>query len=313
MAKNPELMRKNADGKVVHQNYNGVCQQDTDSNYVCFHEFVDKYLQADLTDEQILEFFLELDTEVVQPFFDNALEWRAKQIGVENKLFFKREAIAKSFISLGKKKYSLNILADEKKRYVGLGAPKIKHKGVELVQSATPPFVKEHVPKLVMICLDPTAEYKELAAELYKLHKMYKKQSYNDLAKVSNLKKYDKYAYSSNWYAKHGLKIRKGTPIATRAAINHNFVINAEGLNVFEVNNSSKVHFIAIEGRNKFNVDAIAWQGDFPEEFFKYFKIDYATQFEKTVLNIVNRYAKARGWGEIQYKQLNSFLFFGGK
>lgn len=296
--------------KVIHENYFGVCQQDTDSNYICFHEIMEELtIHEEIDDKVLLDFFLELDEDEVQPFFDRSLEWKARQIGVENKLFFKREAIAKSFISLGKKKYSLNILADEDKIYVNDDEPKIKHKGVELVQSSTPPFVKEHVKTLVLMCLDPTVSFRDMAAELFKIHKLYKKEPLSRIAKVSNLKKYDEYAYSKEFYAENGLRFKKGTPIATKAAIIHNFVINDEKLDMFEVDATSKVHWAYVEGRNKFHMDSIAWVDDFPDEFKPYFKVDYAIQFEKTVLAVVNRYSMSRGWPEIKYKQLNSFFF----
>jgi hypothetical protein len=63
--------------------------------------------------------------------------------------------------------------------------------------------------------------------------------------------------------------------------------------------NGSKIKYLSIYKDNKFAFDTIAWVGNYPNEFNKFFKIDYDEQFNKTFLSVIERMWVVLGWCDI--------------
>ena len=63
-----------------------------------------------------------------------------------------------------------------------------------------------------------------------------------------------------------------------------------------EISDGSKIKFIRVKPDNEFGADAIAWVGNWPEEFNSMFEIDLEEQYQKTFLSVLERMWVVLGW-----------------
>ena len=68
-----------------------------------------------------------------------------------------------------------------------------------------------------------------------------------------------------------------------------------------EVNNGTKIKYIRVNNRNIVNNDAIAWVGNYPNEFENMFEIDFDEQFTKTFMGVLTRMHTVLGWCDAKH------------
>jgi hypothetical protein len=221
----------------------------------------------------------------------------------ENYLDFELESFANSAIWLAKKKYVQNILWKDPKSYENLSY--ISSKGVEIVQSSTPEFSRIKLKELIKYIFS----YDELNMEdfvklLRKIKTEFKVSNIETLTNNYKINNYQKYILNDQ----DKFEIASGCPMQVRAAGYHNYLIHKNGLrNKYSLlKNGDKIKMYISQDPDC-NVFAFGG-GNYPYEIAP--KIDYEAQFEKVLIDPINRFILAMNKSPLDRNLIiNSILF----
>jgi DNA polymerase elongation subunit (family B) len=247
---------------------------DTDSTYVCLDEIKSKYAHnMDFMD------FCDIIEPFIENFYERILEIKANKKGMPQCVDFKREGrITKQFV-LAKKKYLTELIQNEDDIF---DPPYLKATGVEMKKSDTPAFCREHIEDAVKEIFN-NEDHDKSYKQIQRIFKQFKKQPVDKIASVSSVGKFNDYN------TKDIAKFKSGTPNHYKASICTNHMIDKYKLPYLKIAQGSKIKYIRINDRNEVGNNAIAWIGNYPNEFESKFKVDYALQFEKTFLGVLTR------------------------
>lgn len=275
---------------------NVIFLEDTDSNFLCLDEVKKNYAP----DMDLLKFMYKME-EILTPFYEKILKIRADKFNAEQVINFKREKIISKQLVLAKKKYITLTLQNEDEIY---DEPKLKATGGEIVKSDVPSLCRKLIKDVVGVIFEGDEPNKnKVMKKLKEIKKSFIKQKKEEISFNKSVNEYTKYAKSTKEYIEHGnLVIKKGTPIHVRASMNYNYMIEKLNLPYMQVNNGTKIRFVYVDPRNVLGTDVIAFIGNWPKEFNKYFKIDFKLQFQKSFLNGIQRMFDVLNWGEINFK-----------
>ena len=267
---------------------------DTDSCYVQFEEMYDsiEWLGEKLS---IDDFIMKLYNVRLKGFIINSMEKYSVDHNTDNFLFFELETISYSGIWLSKKKYLQDIAWIDKlekdDRFPSLS--KIKTIGFDIIQSSTPTIVRKRLTEAVEILLSekPTAAtITKLVSFLKQSKKEFKLADVDAICFNRKTNNINKYIIDDNKEFQIALKC----PINVRAAGFYNFLLN---------NNSKyKKKYKFIGNGEKLKLyhcthgvsDMFAYQpGEYPYEFAP--EVDYELQFEKCMIDPINRILKVLG------------------
>ena len=260
---------------------------DTDSIYVKFDEVIAKS-EGWVGDDK--EFILMLYKVRLNNYLEKILQRYADDNNSENFLSFELESIAKNAIWLAKKKYMQNIVwKDPDIHYDDLS--KISSKGFEIIQSSTPIFAREKLKELLTYIFSvDKLDMKAFAALLKDIKRQFKLANVDQICFSRKVNNYQKYIV--NDYETFEFALR--CPIGVRAAGYHNYLLNnstAKG-KYKPLGNSEKCKMYFSTDKSC-EVFAFA-PGDYPYEFAP--QIDHDQQFEKTILDPINRVVTAMGF-----------------
>lgn len=264
-----------------------VTVMDTDSSYLC----TDEIKQIYAPDMSSMDFMTAIEPIFIK-FFDRILRIKAESNDMPHIIRFKREGKITKQLVLAKKKYIVEMLQKEEDIF---DPPEMSATGVEIRRSDTPAFCREWLEegvKNIFEHLDKEKNYQFIKS----VYADFKKQEIDRIASVGSVQEYTKYAQPTEYYLKNGLVFASATPIRNRAAITYNWMIAKNKFPYMSINNGSKLKFIRINKDNITGQDVIAWVGNYPEEFKKYFKVNLDEQFEKTFLSVFNRIWTVLGW-----------------
>jgi len=268
---------------------------DTDSIYLCFDEVISKTDYEGDSKDFILKFYkLRLEE-----FISKILQRYADDNNAENFLSFEMESIAKNAIWLAKKKYMQNIVwKDPDIHYEDLS--KISAKGFEIIQSSTPLFARKKLKELLTYIFSvEELSMKELTAILKETKRQFKLANTDQISFSRKVNNYQKYI--TNDYDRFEIGLR--CPIGVRAAGYHNYLLNNSGKKkkYQPLGNGEKTKMYFSTDKT---CDVFAYApGERPYEFAP--NVDYDTQFEKTILDPINRVIQAMG-----FKGLNRNLIY---
>lgn len=272
------------------------CYIDTDSLFVGFQPAMDS---CNWQGEPI-DFVHKVNDFRLFNYFKICLDEYAKRYGVTNIQDFELERISESILFLEKKRYVQNVVFEDGYKYDRLKY--IYAKGVELIKSSTPIFVREELTNLMKYILDTRNELSisELNKKIRQIKQKFAMADIEDIASTSGVNNYDKWCINDQTKFEYEL----GTPYHIKAAIFHNYLLNQNGefkkkYNFIKSGQKIKMYYCK-DRRN--GVFAFS-RGSFPKEIAP--EVDIDEQFERTVLNIVNMFIKALGLPE-----LNSRLTF---
>jgi DNA polymerase elongation subunit (family B) len=276
------------DGLPQKINNNIVVLIDTDSNYYCLDEIYQKYC-PNMDD---MEFFEKMEA-FLDPFFEKILTIKSNNNDMKQVIVFKREGyILKQFI-LAKKKYITELLKNEDDVY---DPPKLKVTGVEIKKSDTPAFCKTELMRAVKDILDNTNKEMNIKL-LLEIKKTFAKQSFDMIAQKSSIQEYTKFVPNPiEYYIKNGIEYESGSLMTAKASLNYNYLIKKMKLPLMPIANGSKIKYIRVMPNNPISCEAVAWVGNWPDEFNKLFKIDYDEQFRKTFISVIERMHVVLGW-----------------
>ena len=194
---------------------------------------------------------------------------------------------------IAKKKYILDIAwKDPGVRYKP--QEKIKPVGVEVIQGSTPLFSRKTLKAMLNILFEKgkTLQYGDIVKKLKEYKKDFILQNPNDISKTVTIGDYEKYALED----KREIKLADKCPINVRgAAIYNHKLLNSKWktkYNLIKTGDKMK-HYYA-----KSNDGVFAFlPGNFPYEFAP--EVDYDLQYEKVIVEPLNRYIVAMGFNSI--------------
>lgn len=290
--------------KAVHDHFNitvtkkpvrpAVVYIDTDSCYVQFEEMYET-IQWNGESMAIDKFIMELYQFRLNDYIVKCMQKYAEATNTDNFLQFELETIAYSGIWLAKKKYLQNIAWEDKlsieDRYPSL--KKIKTIGFDTIQSSTPALARKHLTEALKIVLSekPTADLlKKLVDYLKKCKKEFKLADVDQIAFNKRTNNIEKYIVDDTIEFQIGSKC----PPNVKAAGFYNFLMNQSPKykNKYKmIGNGEKLKLYHCRHTV---CDMFAYlPGDHPYEIAP--EIDYEIQFEKSVIDPLNRVLKAVG------------------
>ena len=275
---------------------------DTDSVYLNLDPIVQK-ISSKTNIKDVTDFINQVCDQKIQPEFKKEMEILAHTLGCgENKIFFKREAIASAGMFIAKKRYALLVQDLEGVRFK---EPKLKIMGLETARSSTPAIVRSKLKDCIKIILTKTPE--ELREYVDQFYDDFIKLPIEDVAAPRGVKGISKYSDNSSIY-------KTGTPIATKAALLHNAYTRKLGINkdVQDIKENDKMKFVFVKVPNPYGMggrDAVlGFINKPPKEFNLEKYIDTKKQFEKTFQEPLDNIVQAIGWSISDKVTLESFF-----
>jgi len=252
---------------------------DTDSCYVSFEEVLDKCTWNGTESE----FIHKLYNIRLKGYLEKVLQRYADSFGTENFLSFEMESVAKSAIFIAKKKYIQNIAwSDPDIHYDDLS--KIKVKGWETVQASTPTASRKILNEALRLIFTPgNIKMDEIVKFLKEKKVQFKLEDIEDICENLRMNNYEKYILDDT----NRFELAKGSGPNVKGAGFHNFLLNNS-------THKNKYQLLVSGERLKlYHTDDKRCEvfcysaGAYPYEFAP--NIDYETQYEKTVIDPLNR------------------------
>ena len=259
---------------------------DTDSCYITLDPLVKKYY-ADKTNEEIVAILDKICEEKITFAINKACGLLSEYTNAyDNKIIFKREAIATRGIWVAKKRYALNVYNNEGVQYA---EPKLKVMGLEIVRSSTPEVIRQTLKDAVKVAITQD----ELALQDFiKLAKNdYLKLSPHEIAFPRGVNNLAKYTSHTDIYA-------KGTPMHVRGALLFNHYVKQRGLEqrYQMIQEGEKIRFLYLREPNHIKENCIGFVGELPEELLLTSFVDYDTMWEKSFIEPLNGIISGLGW-----------------
>jgi DNA polymerase elongation subunit (family B) len=252
---------------------------DTDSCYVAFEEVLNK---CDWQGSE-KDFILQLYEIRLKEYLEKVLGKYADSYGTENFLSFEMESVAKSAVWIAKKKYIQDIVwTDPNIHFDSL--TKIKTKGWETVQASTPTASRKILQgALTIIFTTDRVEIDEIVTYLKEKKKSFKLENIEDICENLRMNYYEKYVLDDV----NRMELAKGCGPNVKGAAFHNYLLNnSKNKNKYKLLTSGerlKLYYTTDKRSETFAYSS----GEYPYEFAP--EIDYETQFEKTVIDPLNR------------------------
>lgn len=286
---------------------------DTDSCYVQFDEM---YKTCEWIGEPMTidTFILAVYDLRIKGYIVKAMEKYAAASNTDNFLVFELETVAYSGIWMSKKKYIQDIAWDDKipttERHKSLS--KVKTIGFDTIQSSTPTFARAKLTEALKIMFNeetgPTAAtLQKLTSFLSEAKKQFKMAKIDEIAFNKRTNNIERYIVDDHIEFQFGLKC----PPNVKAAGYYNFLLNN--------NQKFKSKYRLIGNGEKLKIyhaidpggisDVFAYlPGDHPYEFAP--QVDYETQFEKSIIDPLNRLLTSVGLQSINRNLIYSTSLF---
>lgn len=288
---------------------------DTDSCYVQFDELYNTIVWKDPENKPTVDtFILDLYNKRLNEYIVKAMDRYALATNTDNFLVFELETVAYGGIWMSKKKYIQDIAWDDKLPTTQRHKPlsKVKTIGFDTIQSSTPTFARKKLADALKILFTepsgPTPETLEkLANFLKQAKKEFKLAKLDDISFNRRTNNLEKYIVDDHIEFQFGLKC----PPNVKAAGYYNFLMNnnAKYKSKYRmIGNGEKLkiyHSIDPNGL----CDMFAYlPGDHPYEIAP--AVDYETQFEKCIIDPLNRVLTAVGLHNINRNLIYSTSLF---
>lgn len=259
---------------------------DTDSCYITLDPLVKKYY-ADKTNEEIVAILDKICEDKIAPAINKACGLLAEYTNAyDNKIIFKREAIATRGIWVAKKRYALNVYNNEGVQYA---EPKLKVMGLEIVRSSTPEVIRQSLKDAVKVAI--TKDEAALQEFIKREKETYLGLSPDAIAFPRGVNNLAKYTSRSDIYT-------KGTPMHVRGALLYNHYIQEKNLDKKYplIGEGEKIKFIYLKEPNTIKENCIGFIGELPAELALTSYVDYDTMWDKSFIEPLNGIIEGLGW-----------------
>ena len=250
------------------------------------------------------DFILQVYEHRLKDYIEKVLQKYADSFNAENFLSFELESIARNAIWLAKKKYIQNIVWKDPDIHME-DLSSVKSKGFEIIQSSTPLFAREKLQEIMkFIFSKDEVRIDELVALLKKIKKEFKLSNIDNISFSIRVNNYQRYIL--NDYEE--FEIEKGCPMNVRASGYHNYLLNnSKFKNKYQlITNGEKVKLYHTQDQ-VCNVFSYA-PGSYPIEFAP--QIDHDAQFEKCIVDPINRVITAMGLQKLDRNLIYSSTLF---
>lgn len=270
---------------------------DTDSAYITLQPVINS---CNISHDLELNFVVELSKKVIEPYIENMLQKYADMYNCkENLEKFELEKISRSAILIAKKKYILSIGWLDPDIYLP-PLHKIVIAGLEMVQGSTPEYCRNEMKDFTKFIISKIEsheqiKYDEIVQKIRQMKQRFAMQNPNVISKSFTMSDYEKFVYDD-----------KSIPIVYTDAVCPIHVRGAAVYNNMLYNNAkkyrSKYSLLKKGDRVKFyyinSNDVFSFiPNEFPVEFAP--KMDIDTQFEKMLLDPLNRIIEAIGFPKL--------------
>ena len=273
---------------------------DTDSSYISFNCIIS---ECQIPDHMGSHFIHALYIYSLQPFIKKSLDKYAVTFNCDKNVEeFELEKVARTVIYLAKKHYVMDIAWKD-----GAGDGKfidpnkeIIYAGIEVVQGSTPPWCRQKQKEFISWLIDfynkgTKPNYSDIVAKVKEFRKLFELQDPDSIFKSLNINDYEKYIFDD----KNNIVIQENArvPQHVLAAANYNNMLYTSAKKYATkykfAKKGDKIKLYYINSDECFGYLPYA----FPIEFAP--KIDYDTNFEKTMLAPLNRLIEAAGYQPI--------------
>ena len=286
-------------------------QSDTDSAYVSweplFQCMTDEYQKKYETDESKLKFILDFYKGFLNDEQNRWCEESLKPRHGHSVHEFELELVCKSMIGLAKKKYVKSVVFE--KGHFMTDNPKLKSTGVEIVKSTTPAICRKFLKDIVNDLLynyhvDKKEEFiYMLNDKLARYYKEFRAAPIDDISQSVGVGDYKKYVVDD----KEQLIFNNNCPFSVKAAARYNHLAYKNGRSDLKIMSGKiKYYNIRVGKENDYFGFPYGECPDFAPQ------VDYATQWQKNIIDPVNRFLVAMDIPKINsmnYIQVGLFGF----
>lgn len=240
-----------------------------------------------------LEFILHLDRVIVKKIFNEYLDAYAQRFGVKNIHDFELETVNSSALHIQKKNYINNVAWEDGIYYENLSY--FYPKGVEIVKSSTPPFVRENIYEFLRyIFSNPNnLNVRKILTLIKDLKKQFMMADIEDISMTSSCSNYSIKVIDD---VTDVLTV-KGAHFAIKAAALHNYLLNKNPEFKIKYDNIRggriKYYYCNHPKNNVFGYMRSMHPYEIVEK--EGVQIDYDEQFNVTMLSIINRFLEPIG------------------
>lgn len=286
-------------------------QSDTDSAYVSweplFQCMTDEYQKKYETDESKLKFILDFYKGFLNDEQNRWCEESLKPRHGHSVHEFELELVCKSMIGLAKKKYVKSVVFE--KGHFMTDNPKLKSTGVEIVKSTTPAICRKFLKDIVNDLLynyhvDKKEEFIYMMNDkLARYYKEFRAAPIDDISQSVGVGDYKKYVVDD----KEQLIFNNHCPFSVKAAARYNHLAYKNGRSDLKIM-SGKIKYYNIRVGKEDDYFGFPY-GECPD-FAP--QVDYATQWQKNIIDPVNRFLVAMDIPKINsmnYIQVGLFGF----
>lgn len=279
---------------------------DTDSLYITFTPVMES---CGFKGNE-LDFILHLDRIIVKKIFTKYLDEYGAMFGVKNIHDFELETVNRSALHIQKKHYINNVAWEDGIFYDDLSY--FYPKGVEIVKSSTPPFVRENIYEFLRYLFsNPNSlDIRKILQLVKKLKKQFIMADIEDVSMTTSCSNYQSKVIDDVT----DVVCVKGAHFSIKAAALHNYLLNNNSKFKYKYDNirGGRIKYYYCD-HPKNNVFAYM-RSLHPYEIVEKenLHIDYDEQFDRTMLSIINRFLEPIGLPTINKRLsvLNSIFSF---